>query len=123
MTIHCDIDEAARRVVMTADGATTGAQTSRFIVDLVARRPELAGWDWIHDIRDSSGEADNRDVQSVAEAFAGAPPGPSFTIFVTEDRGFDLWAKVMDHAFLERRHLTSPTVEAAIAELDALRGR
>lgn len=99
----------------------TGAQTAGHIVDLTARRPELKGWDWVHDIRQSSGEADNADVAEVARAFADSPPGPTWTIFVTEDRNFGLWCKVMDAQFRGRAHLTAPTVEAALRELDQLR--
>lgn len=99
----------------------TGAQASRHIVELATRRPELKGWDWVHDIRGSSGEVGNEDVAAVARAFADSPPGPAWTVFVTDDRNFALWCKVMDAQFDGRLHLTAPTVEAALQQLDALR--
>jgi hypothetical protein len=108
-------------VIVAVGPDVRGEQASRHIVGLVADRPELAGWDWIHDVRESSGEVGNPDVVQVAEAFAGAD-GPTWTIFVTYDRNFGLWCKVMDAQFGDRVHLTAPTLEAAIQELDARRG-
>lgn len=121
MPVGQRIDENARRVILTMGERTTGAQSTRRIVSLTASRPELKGWDWVHDIRESSGEASNADVTEVAGAFAGSPPGPAWTIFVTNDRNFGLWCKVMDVQFPGRTHLTALTVEAAEAQLDALR--
>lgn len=98
-----------------------GETVSRRILELTAARPELAGWDWIHDIRESSGDVGNPDVAMVARAFAAAPPGPTWTVFVTHDRNFDLWCRVMDAQFPGRTHLTAPSVEAAVLRLDRLR--
>ena len=108
-------------MILTMGEDVTGAQSTRHILDLTARRPELKGWDWVHDIRESSGEVGNADVAGVAAAFADSPPGPAWTVFVTNDRNFALWCKVMDVQFPRRTHLTALTVEAAIAQLDALR--
>lgn len=123
MTIECEVDEAARRVVMASVGDVPGAQVSRFIAELVRRRPELAEWDWVHDVRANTGAVDNADIQTVAEAFAHAAPGPCYTVFVSEDRNLALWSQVMDHAFRGRKHLTALTVEAAIEDIDRRRGR
>jgi hypothetical protein len=103
------------------DQDVTGAQSSRHILQLTARRPELKGWDWVHDVRHSSGEVGNPDVAEVARAFVDSPPGPTWTVFVTEDRNFGLWCKVMDARFRGRLHLTALTVEDALRQLDALR--
>ena len=108
-------------MILTMGADVTGARSTRHILDLTARRPELKSWDWIHDVRESSGEASNADVTDVAAAFADSPPGPAWTIFVTNDRNFGLWCKVMDVQFPGRTHLTALTVEAAEAQLDALR--
>lgn len=121
MDIEHRFDEQARRVFMTVGGAATGRAVAGHIADLVAARPELTGWDWIQDVRESSGEVDNADVAVVAEAFAVAPPGPCWTIFVSHDRNFGLWCKVMDVMFQGRQHRAVLSPEAAVVLLDSLR--
>lgn len=123
MTIEHQIDRAARRVTVTLGKGATGARATRFIIDLVARQPELMGWDWVHDVRLSASDAGHADASAVAEAFADAPPGQTYTVFVTEDRNLILWCKVMDHQFRDRLHLVALTPEDAHAELDRRRGR
>lgn len=121
MDIEHRFEESARRVFMTIGGAATGAAVSRRIADLVTTRPELAGWDWIQDVRDSPGEVGNADVAAVAEAFAAAPPGPCWTVFVSHDANLALWCKVMDAMFNGRLHRAVLTPEAALTLLDSLR--
>lgn len=123
MAPYHQLDEAARRVVMAPGPAVTGRQSSRLIVEMVTARPELADWDWIMDLRQSSGEADNGDVATVARAFGrhATPGGRSYTVFVTEDPGFPLWARTMDPQFDGRIHLTAPSLEAAQSLLDRRR--
>jgi len=121
MAIGHRIDEAKKRVFMTVGEAATGAAVSRQIARLAADRPELAGWDWIQDVRESRGDVDNADIASVAEAFAVAPPGPCWTIFVSHDPNLGLWCKVMDAMFNGRLHRAVLTPEAAVALLDSLR--
>lgn len=117
------IDEGCRRVVLAPGPGITGRKSSRLIVELVTERPELADWDWIMDLRQSSGESDNSDVATVARAFArhATVGGRSYTVFVTEDPGFPLWARTMDPQFDGRIHLTAPTLEAAQSLLDRRR--
>ena len=43
---------------------------SDLIISLVGARPEFASWDWVHDIRNASGEAGQEDVSRVASAFS-----------------------------------------------------
>lgn len=121
MTIEHRFDEMSRRVFVRIDGSATGAAVSRHIAALAAARPELTGWDWVQDVRESSGEVDNADIAVVAEAFAVAPPGPCWTIFVSHDQNLGLWCKVMDVMFRGRSHRAVLTPEAAIELLDALR--
>ncbi|MDO9587906.1 MAG: hypothetical protein Q7J13_08210 [Brevundimonas sp.] len=121
MAIEHRFDEPARRVFMRIGEAATGAAVSRHIAALTADRPELASWDWIQDVRESRGEVDNADIAIVVEAFAKAPPGPCWTVFVSHDRNLALWCKVMDAMFQGRLHLVAPTPEAAEMVLDSLR--
>lgn len=121
MEIEHRIDEPLRRVVMRVGEAPTGAEVTAYISALTAARPELAGWDWINDLRDSRGRVENADIAAVAEVFAAAPPGPCWNVYVSHDRNLGLWCRVMDAMFAERRHLTVLTPEAAHSLLDTLR--
>lgn len=121
MDIEERIEEPEKRVFMRIGETATGAAVSRRIADLVAARPELAGWDWIQDVRESRGAVDNADIAAVAEAFAVAPPGPCWTVFVSHDPNLALWCKVMDGLFQGRLHRAVGSLEAALALLDSLR--
>src|SRR5690606_15561944 len=121
MDIGHRLDESTKRVFMTVGEMATGAAVSAHIAQLAAERPELAGWDWIQDVRESRGEVDNDDIASVAEAFATAAPGPCWTIFVSHDPNLRLWCKVMDAMFNGRLHRAVLTPEAAVRLLDSLR--
>lgn len=106
---------------MTIGETATGAAVARRIAELIADRPELAGWDWIQDLREARGEVDNADIAAVAEAFVAAPPGPCWTVFVSHDPNLGLWCKVMDAMFNGRLHRAVLTPEAAVRLLDSLR--
>lgn len=121
MDIEQRFDEPRRRVFMTVGEAATGAAVSRRIAELAAARPELTGWDWIQDVRENRGEVGNDDIAAVAEAFAAAPPGPCWTVFVSHDPNLALWCKVMDAMFNGRLHRAVLTPEAAVRLLDSLR--
>ena len=119
MNLGHRIDESNRRVFMTIGSEATGASASRYIAGLAAERPELAGWDWVQDVRESSGEVDNADIEAVARAFGST--GPCWTVFVSHDPNLRLWCKVMDGMFDGRLHLAAPTVEAAVRALEEAR--
>lgn len=121
MELEHRFDEPKKRVFMRVGETVTGAAVSRYIAAVTVERPELAGWDWIQDVRESRGEVDNADIAAVAEAFAVAPPGPCWTIFVSHDPNLALWCKVMDAMFNGRLHRAVPTPEAAVQLLDSLR--
>lgn len=112
------IDEANRRVLITSPDGTSGQAATRIIVDMARQRPELVGWDWIHDVRRALGDVSVEDISQVARAFADPPPGDTFTIFVSTDPHLGIWARAMDFEFVRRRHLCAPTPEAAIALLE-----
>ena len=119
MELSHRIDAPARRVFMTIGEDATGAGASRYIAALAAARPELAGWDWVQDVRESSGEVDNADIEAVSRAFGST--GPCWTVFVSHDPNLRLWCKVMDAMFDGRRHLAAPTMEAAVKALEEAR--
>ena len=121
MTIEHRVDEGARRVTLVLGPRDTAAASTRLILDLVAERPELKSWDWVHDVREAGGHADLADTDAVAAAFAGDAGTPCWTIFVSHDRHLALWCQVMDHQIPGRRHFTAPTLEKAYADLDARR--
>lgn len=119
MDLSHRIDEAARRVFMTLGESATGAATARYIAGLAAARPELAGWDWIQDVRETRGAVDNADIEAVSAAFGST--GPCWTVFVSHDPNLALWCKVMDGIFDGRRHLTAATVDGALRALEDAR--
>jgi hypothetical protein len=95
-----------------------GRETTEMIAGMVRERPELIGWDWVQDVRLGSGDVGVDDVTRVAQAFAAAPPGETFTVFVSTDPNLGTWARAMDFEFVRRRHLCAPTLAAAIALLE-----
>lgn len=121
MDIEHRIEEPEKRVFMRIGESATGAAVALRIAGLAATRPELARWDWVQDMRESRGDVDNADIAAVAEAFAVAPPGPCWTIFVSHDPNLSLWCKVMDAMFNGRLHRAVLTPEAAVRLLDSLR--
>jgi hypothetical protein len=112
------IDEVNRRVLITSPDGISGQAATRIIVDMVRQRPELTGWDWVHDVRRALGDVSVDDISEVARAFANPPPGVTFTIFVSTDANLGTWARAMDFEFVRRRHLCAPTPEAALALLE-----
>lgn len=117
----CQIDDVRRRVVLTSDQTTTGRQATDLILKLVHERPELMDYDWVHDIRITSGEVDTGDIDRVADAFSRASGVQTYTVFVTEDPNFAPWARTMDFLFRERKHMVAATPETAHALIDRVR--
>lgn len=115
------IDEDAQRVIVRIDEHSTGAQSVSLTLKLAQARPELFDWDWVYDVRAARGQVSNDDVARTAEAFNAHQTRHAYTIFVTMDAHFGLWAKVMDHQFQKRSHLSSGTLEDALERLDRLR--
>lgn len=70
MAIEHSVDAVRRRVFVTPPPTARGSAVSDLIISLVGARPEFASWDWVHDIRNASGEAGQEDVSRVASAFS-----------------------------------------------------
>ncbi len=117
-----EIDEAKRRVRMFPAASAKGRDVTSAILSLIEARPELTGWDWVHDVRVTSGEVETVDVDRVADALRSGGNVPCWTVFISHDRGLAGWCQVMDHQVPGRRHLVVPTPEAAERQLDVLRG-
>jgi hypothetical protein len=123
MDAQIEFDEDARRVVIVWGPTASGAAASHHIVSMVQERPELKGWDWVQDLRRTEGDGGVDDANRVAAAFADAPAGRTYTLFVTRDPHFGLWTPAMDLQFADRKHRLALTLEQALADLDQLRGR
>tara|TARA_R110000764_G_scaffold115830_3_gene202767 strand:- start:55 stop:450 length:396 start_codon:yes stop_codon:yes gene_type:complete len=111
-------DEVNRRVHVASLDAITAVSGTQNILNMLQQRPELKGWDWIHDVRRALADADVEDVSRIARAFSDPPPGETFTVFISTDPNLGTWARAMDFEFVRRRHLCAPTPEAAIALLE-----
>ena len=57
----------------------------------------------------------------MATFFAAHPSVPTYTVFITQDRSFADWARVMDFQFQNRKHHVVSSPEEAEALLERLR--
>ncbi len=121
MAITHRIDDKRRLVWMTLDGNTTGAEASAFIVEMNEARSELVDYDFVHDLRNASGDANNNDVDRVATSFAARPSVQTHTVFITHDPAFGVWARAMDFQFPNRQHHVVASPQGAEALLERLR--
>lgn len=118
MSVQCSLDPATRIALVLTKGTASGRDVARAILAEVAARPELASWDWIHDLRDASGDVSHDDVTGIAEAFGETPPARSaLTVFITFDPHFGLWARTMDPLFPNRTHVVATSLEGAVAAI------
>jgi hypothetical protein len=119
-----EIEDTARRVRVLAATRDRGGDLARAVCALIEARPELAGYDFLYDLTDWTGEATNADVEAIAEVYLPrrtAQPAVKYTVFATADANFHLWAAAMDHFFGDRRHYCARTMPLAEARLTALR--
>jgi hypothetical protein len=115
-----------RCFVVTLHAEATGRHMAQSLCALFESQPELAGYDLIENLTAFSGEATHADVQTVAACYAermAADGSTKYTVIATPDDNYRFWVPAMDHFFPDRRHLLAPTLEAAWAMLNELRGR
>lgn len=121
MSVTFKTDPARRWVVVTVH---PGARWVKFHVAIRAElhaNPEWADWHWIIVDR---GPMDDVDVPAMVEtgnlfcSLTRKPDIQTYTVTVVADRHFGLWAPVLDRFYGGRRHLSSDTLEAAIALLE-----
>ncbi|MEH6665554.1 MAG: hypothetical protein V7678_11930 [Brevundimonas sp.] len=120
MKPRVEIDDARRRITVTADINVMSRDMTGTLIALVREEPRRADHDFIIDVRESYGDGSHDDVVLLAEAFraAGAGRQASHTCFITPDPGFVHWVRTMDFCFDNRTHLVFDSPEAADAFLD-----
>ena len=102
---------AERSVVVTAT-TQPGATVAATILDLLVRRPVIAGWDWIIDVRSAHVQATPSEIDRIATAFNAATSHQAFVIYVsddaaTHDRCSQIAPKFRNRCFLVTRTLAS----------------
>jgi hypothetical protein len=75
----------AKKYVIVAASPEPGETVAATILDRVRRRPEIAGWDWIIDVRCAHQQATASEIGEIAEAFNRASSRQGFVIYVSED--------------------------------------
>ena len=103
--------EAERSVVVTAT-AQPGATLAATILDWLVRRPAIAGWDWIIDVRCAHVQATPPEIDQIATAFNAATSRQAFVIYVSEEAATHercslIAPKFRNRCFLVARTLTS----------------
>ncbi|WP_374514860.1 hypothetical protein [Brevundimonas sp.] len=124
MVITLSADTTRRRIIVAvADGARE-RHLQAAIRTALADHPEWARWDWIIDDDGRLEDLTVEGLQAAAEAFraAGSEGADALTAIVTSDRFFGEMAHLLDLSFSGRRHLAAPSLQAALALLDRLRG-
>jgi hypothetical protein len=122
--IGWSIDTARRRLIIRVPERMTGSAVARAVAGRWRSRPALASYDLIYNLLRFEGDAQNADVQTVKAVYDRLPrdAGMKYTVFVTLDPHFGLWAETMDHQFEDRRHWVADTQLEAEVLLDRMRG-
>lgn len=117
MTTKVSINERSHRILVTVLPMPQTYTVADTVLDLIKKRPELGGWDWIFDIRNPHEKATLDEVGQIAAAFNSARSKQSFTIFVSNDPATYERCAMMETKFLDRCHLVADTVQLAEALL------
>jgi hypothetical protein len=121
------LDHPRRRVLLTLTGEISGPHYVAWLLDLLASRPELGGYDFIYDLLGYQGRVGHDDVAALAPRYAalvGEADRGAVTMLVTEDEGFRFWAELFAVQFPNRTWRVVSTMaeaEAALAEVAAAR--
>ena len=123
MHIGRSIDTARRRVIVRVPERVTGALVVKSVVELFRSRPPLASYDLIINLIRFDGDATNADILAIKAGYDPIPrePGLKYTVFVSLDPHFALWAETFDPQFDDRRHLVVQTQAEAEDFLDRAR--
>lgn len=101
----------------------TGAAVARLVCRLYRTRPELASYDHIINLVRFGGEACNADVAAIKAGYDPVvrTPGLKYTVFVSLDPHFALWAETFDHQLSDRCHTVVQSQAGAEDFLDRRR--
>jgi len=103
----------AERCVVVAASAQPGATVAATILDLLDRRPNIAGWDWIIDVRCAHQQATPSEIDRIATAFNAATSRQNFVVYVSEDRASHHRCSMIAPKFRNRCFLVADTLSAA----------
>jgi hypothetical protein len=103
----------AERCVVVAASAQPGATVAATILDLLDRRTNIAGWDWIIDVRCAHQQATPSEIDQIATAFNAATSRQSFVIYVSEDPASQHRCSMIAPKFRNRCFLVADTLSSA----------
>ncbi|WP_426042592.1 hypothetical protein [Brevundimonas sp. TWP2-3-4b1] len=83
------------------------------IIDLLDRRPKVASWDWIIDVRCAHQKATTSEIDQIATAFNAATSRQGFVIYVSEDPASHERCAMIAPKFRNRCFLVARTLIAA----------
>jgi hypothetical protein len=117
------VDEAARRVTVTAGPAFSGRVLARAVARMFEETPQTASFDIILDVRDTQTGATMDDFSIAAQSYGRAPRSaePKYSCYVTLDTNYPLLAAALVHLFPDREQKFFLTPESAHRFLDEVR--
>ena len=83
------------------------------ILGLLDRRPNIASWDWIIDVRCAHQQATPSEIDQIAAAFNAATSQQGFVIYVSEDPASYNRCAMIAPKFRNRCFLVAHTVSSA----------
>ncbi|WP_426051726.1 hypothetical protein [Brevundimonas sp. SL161] len=101
------------RYVIAAASPQPGITVAATILDLLDRRPKIAGWDWIIDVRCAYQQATPSEIDQIAAAFNRATSRQGFVIYVSEDPASHDRCAMIAPKFRNRCFLVAHTLSSA----------
>jgi hypothetical protein len=114
------VDEAARRVTVTAGPAFSGRVLARAVARMFEETPQTASFDIILDVRDTQTGATMEDFNIAAQSYRRTPRSADrkYSCYVTLDTNYPLLAAALTHLFPDREQKFFVTPESAHRFLD-----
>lgn len=123
MTVAIQTDPGKRRAIVTVPPGARWATFEAALLDAVAREPAITDWNLIIDDQGPIEDVAVDGMARIGEVFrrlAREPERQTWTIVVTTDRFFPSWARVIDLNYGARKHLSAPSLDAALTLMDRL---